>query len=127
MSNTSSESLLVMNVSEVDGSKKYHKKSNSVCFASNRNPKLPVIYNKHGDEIEVATALRFAKRSKARRLQLNLLHKKGNRAHNIQALKEGKGVLVPCKQTSDDKTNHQDYQHCFACHGLFKSKWHSAQ
>lgn len=45
MSNTSSESLLVMNVSEVDGSKKYHKKSNSVCFASNRNPKLPVIYN----------------------------------------------------------------------------------
>lgn len=123
MSNTSSESLLVMNVSEVDGSKKYHQKKHFCLFCEQPQSKIARhLQRKHIDEMEVATALRFAKRSKARRLHLNLLRKKGNRAHNIQALKEGKGVLVPCKQTSDDKTNHQDYQHCFACHGLFKRK-----
>ncbi|XP_045072555.1 uncharacterized protein LOC123485599 [Coregonus clupeaformis] len=122
-SNTSSESLLVMNVSEVDGSKKYHQKKHFCLFCEQPQSKIARhLEHKHGDEMEVATALQFAKKSKARRLQLNLLRKKGNRAHNIQALKEGKGVLVPCKQTSDDKSNHQDYQHCFACHGLFKRK-----
>ncbi|XP_028971714.2 uncharacterized protein LOC105010019 isoform X2 [Esox lucius] len=120
----STETLVVLKVSQADGSKNYHKKKHFCLFCE--EPQLKIarhLERKHSKEIEVASALRFAKNSKERRLHLNLLRKKGNRAHNIRVLKEGKGFLVPCKQTSNQDSNPEDYQHCFACYGLFKRKF----
>nr|XP_029137256.1 uncharacterized protein LOC114921443 isoform X1 [Labrus bergylta] len=64
----------------------------------------------------------YPKRSKKRKDLLNLLRKQGNRAHNIEVLKNGEGTLVPCRQQIDQHASPTEYQHCFACFGLFKRK-----
>ena len=72
--------------------------------------------------MEVASVGMYAKNSKERKYQLNLFRKRGNRALNIEALKKGEGMLVPCKQESYSMCSPKDYQHCFACFWLFKRK-----
>ncbi|XP_062381350.1 uncharacterized protein LOC134069402 [Sardina pilchardus] len=76
----------------------------------------------HKDEVEVAKALSFTKGSKERRVHLDLLRNKGNRAHNVNVLKAGKGVLVPRQQATAKQVDVNDYVHCLHCQGLFRRK-----
>ena len=118
-----STSLVVADVPKKDGCKKYHQKRNYCVYCEEPQTKIARhLERKHGDKREVASAMMYAKKSKERREQLDLLRKQGNRAHNIDALTKGEGTLVPCKQQSDAKGNPKDYQHCFACFGYFKRK-----
>lgn len=119
-----SDSLVVADVPKVDGSKKYHQKRNYCIFCHEPQTKIARhLERKHGDKMEVANAVMYAKKSKERRNQLALLRRQGNRAHNIDALTKGKGTLVPCKQLGNGKSSPKDYQHCFACFGYFKRKY----
>ena len=122
---SSSTSVVVMNVKKLkDGTKKYHQKRNYCLFCDKCYPKLARhLEQRHADEAEVARALACPKRSKERRLQLDYLRKRGNRAHNVEALREGKGVVVPCKQSSGANADASDYHHCPNCQGLFKKKF----
>ncbi|XP_076008551.1 uncharacterized protein LOC143002364 [Genypterus blacodes] len=125
-----SDSLVIADVPKVDGCKKYHQKRNYCLYC--RKPQTKIarhLERKHRDKSEVASAIMYAKKSKERRNQLDLLRKQGNRAHNIDALTKGEGTLVPCKQQSDGKSSPKDYQHCFACFGYFKrnSLWKHAK
>ncbi|XP_034545080.1 uncharacterized protein LOC117816825 isoform X2 [Notolabrus celidotus] len=76
---------------------------------------------KHQDKPQVARAVAFPKGSKERRLQLTLLRNKGNRAHNNQVLKEGKGMVIPCQQSSNPGKP-SDYMHCINCEAYLKRK-----
>lgn len=76
----------------------------------------------HKNEVDVAKALSYPKGSKERRINLDLLRNKGNRAHNTDVLKSGKGVLVPRQQSSAKQVNVKDYMHCLNCQGLFRRK-----
>lgn len=115
--------LVVADVLKVDGSKKYHLKKNYCLYYREPQSKIARhLERKHEDKREVASAVMYANNSKERRNQLDLLRKKGNRAHNIDALTKGEGTLVPCKQQNNSKSNPKDYQHCFACFGYFKRK-----
>ncbi|XP_051722771.1 uncharacterized protein LOC127497959 isoform X2 [Ctenopharyngodon idella] len=76
----------------------------------------------HKNEVEVAKALSFPKGSKERKINLDLLRNKGNREHNANVLKCGKGVLVPRQQTTAKRVNFKDYMHCLNCQGLFRRK-----
>ncbi|XP_035812761.2 uncharacterized protein LOC118471566 [Amphiprion ocellaris] len=118
-----SGSLVVADVPNVDGCKKYHQKRNYCMYCGKPQTKIARhLERKHGDKKEVARAVMYPPNSKERRNLLDLLRKQGNRAHNIEALTKGEGTLVPCKQQSDGKSNPKDYQHCFACFGYFKRK-----
>ncbi|XP_062403206.1 uncharacterized protein LOC134093916 isoform X2 [Sardina pilchardus] len=72
--------------------------------------------NKHYEQEDVAKACSYPKGSKERKMYLGQLLKRGNRAHNLRVLKEGKGVLVPCKRGAGKPG---DFLHCPFCHGLF--------
>ncbi|RXN38006.1 protein FAM171A1 isoform X1 [Labeo rohita] len=76
----------------------------------------------HKNEVDVAKALSYPKGSKERRINLDLLRNKGNRAHNTDVLKSGKGVLVPRQQSSAKQVYVKDYVHCLNCQGLFRRK-----
>ncbi len=76
----------------------------------------------HKNEVDVAKALSFPKGSKERRINLDLLRNKGNRVHNTNVLKTGKGVLVPRQQYTAKHVNVKDYMHCLNCQGLFRRK-----
>ncbi len=76
----------------------------------------------HKNEVDVAKALSFPKGSKERRINLDLLRNKGNRVHNTNVLKTGKGVLVPRQQSTAKHVNVKDYMHCLNCQGLFRQK-----
>lgn len=114
-----------MNVKKLgDGSKKYHQKRNYCLFCDKSYAKIARhLEQKHSSEQDVARALACPKKTKQRRLQLDYLRKKGNRAHNIEAMKEGKGVVVPCKQSSSASVDARDYMHCANCQGLFKRRF----
>ncbi|XP_041914388.1 uncharacterized protein LOC121679609 isoform X3 [Alosa sapidissima] len=121
---SSSESVVVMNVKKKsDGSRAYSKR-HFCLFCSKPYAKMARhLEHVHKNEAEVAAAVRFPKNSKSRRIHLDLLRKKGNRAHNIDVIREGSGVIVPCKQTSDRNINPQDFLHCLSCQGLFKRRF----
>lgn len=58
-----SDSLVVADVPAVDGSKKYHRKKNYCIFC--REPQLQIschLERKHGDKMEVANAVMYAKK-----------------------------------------------------------------
>lgn len=76
----------------------------------------------HQNELEVAKPLSFSKGSKELRIHLDLLRNKGNRLHNNNVLKTGKGVMVPRQQAVGEKGNVRDYMHCVNCQGLLKRK-----
>ena len=77
--------------------------------------------NKHSNVKEVAQALSYPKGLAERKLQTTLIRNKGNRLHNFEVLKEGKGVMVPFQQ-SIEPVNVNDYLHCTYCEALLKRK-----
>lgn len=86
------------------------------------------LQSKHKDKSEVARAMAFPVGSKERKLQLSLLRNQGNRAHNNQVIKKGKGIVIPCQQSSVP-VKASDYLHCINCEGYFKrrSLWRHMQ
>ncbi|XP_051789917.1 uncharacterized protein LOC114649549 isoform X2 [Erpetoichthys calabaricus] len=72
----------------------------------------------HHNETEVAKALQFPRKSKERRLQIDLLRNRGNFAHNVEVLKMGKGMLVPRRQPRNCLPS-KDFAHCLNCQGFF--------
>ena len=77
--------------------------------------------SKHKDKPEVARAVTFPKGSKERRIQFSLLRNRGNRVHNNQVLKKGKGIVIP-RQQSSVPVNASDYMHCVNCEAYLKRK-----
>lgn len=77
----------------------------------------------HGDVDEVARAFSHPKCSALRKVQLDIIRNKGNRCHNFEVLKEGKGVMVPSQQSSKP-ANAEDYLHCAYCEALLKRNVH---
>lgn len=120
----SSSALVVVNVKKREDGTKNYQKRNYCLFCDKSYSKIARhLEQKHSSEAEVAKVLSCPKKSKQRRLQLDYLRKRGNRAHNVEAMKEGKGFVVPCKQSSRTNANASDYQHCPNCQGLFMKKF----
>ncbi|XP_020362082.1 uncharacterized protein LOC109908065 isoform X1 [Oncorhynchus kisutch] len=120
----STSSLEVMHVTKTkDGSRRYTKKHYCLFCEKPQSKIARHLEMIHKSEAEVAKALSFPKNSKDRKLQLTILRKRGDRAHNMQVIREGKGVIVPCKQTSSPNGNPKDFLHCANCQGLFKRKF----
>ncbi|XP_063061964.1 uncharacterized protein LOC134454738 isoform X2 [Engraulis encrasicolus] len=118
----SSDSLSVMILSKKpDGRRSYSKHFCLFC-GKGYSKMARHLEQMHQKEQEVARALAFPKKSKMRRIQLDLLRKRGNRAHNLEVLSAGKGTLVPCKK-SNDVVNPKEFMHCLNCQGLFKRKF----
>ncbi|XP_059907746.1 uncharacterized protein LOC132457512 isoform X3 [Gadus macrocephalus] len=122
---SSSGSLGVSKVKKrKDGSKNYHAKRNFCLYCEKSYAKIARhLEQKHSRESEVASALACPKKSKERRVQLDFIRRKGNPSHNIDVIKEGKGIIVPCKQSSSETLDPKDYMHCANCQGLFKRKF----
>lgn len=105
----------------VHGKRIFHKKqhcfycSKAVCKMARHLSQV------HKNELDVAKAFSFTKGSKERRIYLDLLRNKGNRAHNNEVLRAGKGVLVPRRSTVAN-ANVNDYMHCVNCQGLLNRK-----
>ena len=95
------------------------KKSNGGRVYSKRHYCLYCF--KHRNLEEVARAFSYPKGSAERKLQITLIRNKGNRHHNFEVLKEGKGVMVPSQQ-SIEPVNVKDYLHCKHCEALLKRK-----
>ncbi|KTG38795.1 hypothetical protein cypCar_00042030 [Cyprinus carpio] len=72
----------------------------------------------HRNEVEVAKAVAFPKHSKQRRIQLNLLRKRGNFAHNTSVVRKGHGEMVACYRPKKSK-NATEFIHCIYCQGLY--------
>ncbi|XP_073729855.1 uncharacterized protein [Misgurnus anguillicaudatus] len=72
----------------------------------------------HRNEVEVAKAVAFPKRSKERRVKLNLLRKKGNFAHNTDVVRKGEGEMIACYRPKKCK-NPKEFIHCIHCQGLY--------
>ncbi|XP_023805402.1 uncharacterized protein LOC111946283 isoform X2 [Oryzias latipes] len=79
------------------------------------------LVRKHSSEIDVAKAISFPLKSKQRKLHLDLIRNKGNRAHNNEVLKSGTGTLIPGQQSSNPGKP-SDYMHCINCEALLKRK-----
>lgn len=106
---------------KTDGGRLYNKKYYCL-FCSKPFSKMAChLESKHKDKPEVARAVAFPKGSKERRLQLSLLRNKGNRCHNAQVLKEGKGMVIP-RQQSISPVRLSDYLHCINCEAYLKRK-----
>ncbi|XP_073732486.1 uncharacterized protein [Misgurnus anguillicaudatus] len=72
----------------------------------------------HRNEVEVAKAVAFPKRSKERRVQLNLLRKRGNFAHNTDVVRKGEGEMIACYRPKKCK-NPKEFIHSIHCQGLY--------
>ncbi|XP_028813364.1 uncharacterized protein LOC114766589 isoform X2 [Denticeps clupeoides] len=75
------------------------------------------LQHRHADEEDVARAFSLPKNSKQRKVLLRLLRNRGNHVHNDEVLKVGKGVLIPSRASSTEKST--VFLHCPTCHGLF--------
>lgn len=121
--NDSSEEISVMKLKKTaEGQRMFNKKQ--YCFYCSKSfcKMARHLAQVHKNEVEVAKALSFPKGSKERRINLDLLRNKGNRLHNTNVLKAGKGVLVPRQQSTAKHVNFKDYMHCLNCQGLFRRK-----
>ncbi|XP_041967320.1 uncharacterized protein LOC121724659 isoform X4 [Alosa sapidissima] len=78
---------------------------------------------RHYNERDVIKALTLPKHSKERKTEMALLRNRGNSAHNHQVLKEGKGLLIPCRvfKSQDPK----DVLTCPGCSGMFSKEYMS--
>lgn len=111
-----------------DGGRLYNKRF-YCCFCQKPFSKISRHFEaKHKDKPEVAKAFKFPTGSKERRIKLALLRNRGNRAHNLQVIREGKGTVIP-RQQSSRHTNVKDYLHCINCEGYLKrrSMWRHMQ
>ncbi|XP_026093859.1 uncharacterized protein LOC113066245 isoform X6 [Carassius auratus] len=127
-SDTSGESsitsLTVMHSQKTDdGSRRYTKKHYCLFCEKPQSKIARHLELVHGDQSEVAKAISSPKNSKERKLQLTILRKQGDRAHNVDVIRKGKGVIVPCKQTSSPNVNPNKFLHCANCQGLFKKRF----
>ncbi|XP_019906138.1 uncharacterized protein LOC105029909 isoform X2 [Esox lucius] len=75
----------------------------------------------HCNEMEVAKAVCFPKRSKERQIQLNLLRKRGNFAHNADVVRKGYGEMIACYRPKESKEA-KDFIHCCHCQGLYNKR-----
>lgn len=75
----------------------------------------------HHNEIEVAKAVAFPKHSKERRVQLNLLRKRGNFAHNTDVVRQGRGEMIACYRPKKRK-GAIEFIHCIYCQGLYNKR-----
>lgn len=111
-----------------DGGRLYNKRF-YCCFCQKPFSKISRHFEaKHKDKPEVAKALKSPKGSKERKIQIALLRNRGNRVHNLQVIREGKGTVVP-RQQSSRHTNVKDYLHCINCEAYLKrrSMWRHMQ
>uniref|UniRef100_A0A9J7XR09 SET domain-containing protein n=1 Tax=Cyprinus carpio carpio TaxID=630221 RepID=A0A9J7XR09_CYPCA len=127
-SDTSGESsitsLTVMHSQKTDdGSRRYTKKHYCLFCEKPQSKIARHLELVHGDQSEVAKAISSPKNSKERKLQLTILRKQGDRAHNVDVIRKGKGVIVPCKQASSPNVNPNKFLHCANCQGLFKKRF----
>lgn len=127
-SDTSGESsitsLIVMHSQKTDdGSRRYTKKHYCLFCEKPQSKIARHLELVHGDQSEVAKAISSPKNSKERKLQLTILRKQGDRAHNVDVIRKGKGVIVPCKQASSPNVNPNKFLHCANCQGLFKKRF----
>eukprot|EP00057_Strongylocentrotus_purpuratus_P022884 XP_011677358.1 PREDICTED: uncharacterized protein LOC105444594 isoform X2 [Strongylocentrotus purpuratus] len=76
------------------------------------------IQSHHSNEVDVKRIMAFPKKSKNRRDLLELLRNKGNHAHNLQVLREGKGLLIPFKRPTYE-TPVKDYLPCTQCYAWY--------
>lgn len=121
-SSTDSSDVTVMTLKRnKTGGRLYSKKFYCVFCSKPFSKIARHLEAKHQDKPEVARAVAFPKCSKERRIQLNLLRNRGNRAHNNQVLQEGKGMVIPCQQSSEP-TKPSDYMHCVNCEAYLKRK-----
>lgn len=104
-----------------DGGRLYNKKHYCLFCFKPFSKIARHLEAKHKDKVEVARAISYPKRSKQRRIQLDLLRNKGNRCHNTEVLKERKGMVIPCQLSSSPATP-SDYMHCVNCNAYLKRK-----
>lgn len=104
-----------------DGARLYNKKHFCLYCPEQCLKMARHLVRKHSDEPAVAKALTYPLKSKERKLHLDLIRNKGNRAHNNDVLKSGIGTLVPSQQTSKPVMA-SDYMHCINCEALLKRK-----
>jgi len=117
-------SLPVMHSQKTDdGSRRYTKKHYCLFCEKPLSKIARHLELVHKDQSEVTKAISSPKNSKERKLQLTILRKQGNRAHNIDVIRKGKGVIVPCKQASSPNVNPNKFLHCANCQGLFKKRF----
>ncbi|KAJ0039374.1 hypothetical protein NL108_016308 [Boleophthalmus pectinirostris] len=104
-----------------DGARVYSKRHfcffcSAMCHKMSRH-----LIQKHSHERDVVRALSFPLKSKERKLRFDIIRNRGDRAHNLQVLKVGSGMLVPSKQT-DLSVEASEYLHCINCAALLKPK-----
>ncbi|XP_067307424.1 uncharacterized protein [Pseudorasbora parva] len=123
-SDSSITSLTVMHSQKTDdGSRRYTKKHYCLFCEKPQSKIARHLELVHNDQSQVAKAISSPKNSKERKLQLTILRKQGDRAHNVDVIRKGKGVIVPCKQASSPNVNPNKFLHCANCQGLFKKRF----
>ncbi|XP_076837036.1 uncharacterized protein LOC143482555 [Brachyhypopomus gauderio] len=121
-SSTSSTDVTVMTLKKKEhGGRLYNKKFYCVFCAKPFSKIARHLECKHKDKPEVARAITFPKSSKERRIHFSLLRNRGNRIHNNQVLKEGKGMVIP-QQQSSVPVKASDYLHCVNCEAYLKRR-----
>lgn len=140
---TAKRQLVLQPVSmEQNGDVSSPLKSSTICVNPPSNSKMKRVYDKrnyclfcskpsskigrhleivHRDEIEVAKAFQYPKRSKERRQRLSVLRNQGNFAHNNRVVHTGTGQLVACYRPKQQR-NGKHFSHCIHCQGLFSKK-----
>lgn len=127
--NSYNSDVMVMTLKKKEhGGRLYNKKFYCVFCSKPFSKMARHLESKHKNKPEVARAISFPKGSKERRIQLNLLRNRGNRVHNNQVLKEGKGMVIP-RQQSNVPVQASDYMHCVNCEAYLKrrSLWRHMQ
>lgn len=119
---SSDNSVMVMTLKKKhDGSRLYNKTFYCTFCSKPYRKMARHLQSKHKDKSDVARAFVFPKGSKERRIQLALLRNKGNRIHNSDVLKKGKGIVIP-RQQPKDCVKPCDYMHCINCEAYLKRK-----
>ncbi|XP_030259003.1 uncharacterized protein LOC115572723 [Sparus aurata] len=102
-----------------DGSRIYNKPQYCLycpvhCYKMARH-----LLQKHCHETAVKQAACFPLNSKERKFHFELIRNQGNRAHNNEVLKTGRGTLIPRRRAAKAlKAN--DYTYCINCEALLK-------
>ncbi|XP_028307480.1 uncharacterized protein LOC114466155 [Gouania willdenowi] len=109
-------------VKKSEGGTVYNKRFYCLYCSKPQGKMARHLERKHQHEPEVERAFTFLKGSVERCVRLRLLTNRGNRAHNIQVLREGRGLTIPLKQ-SNAPVNASDYTHCFNCEAFLKRKF----
>ncbi|XP_078026445.1 uncharacterized protein LOC144464173 [Epinephelus lanceolatus] len=119
---SSYKSVMVMTLKKKpDGGRLYNKTSYCTFCSKPYRKMARHLESKHKDKPDVARAIAFPKGSKERRIQFSLLKNKGNRIHNSDVLKKGKGIVIP-RQQPNNPVKPSDYMHCINCEAYLKRR-----